>query len=67
MEDFMSNLGRSYDRFCVMCGERKEEGIVIHSGFICDQCEAEIVKTEVTDAKYQYIIQKLKSLWLKNA
>ncbi len=63
----MNNLNQHYQQFCVMCGEQKENGIYIHSGFICDQCESEIVKTEVTDEKYNYIVQRLKKLWLKNA
>ena len=52
---------------CVMCGHRKQHGIVIHSGFICDECEYEIVHTEVNDEKYPFFIKRMKDLWLKNA
>jgi len=54
-------------KLCVMCGEKRENGITINSGFICDECEHEIVHTDVNDEKYPYFIQKMKNLWLKNA
>lgn len=54
-------------KVCVMCGFEKDEGIIIHSGFICEECEFEIVHTDVTDEKYLYFIKRMKTLWLKNA
>jgi len=54
-------------KVCVMCGHKKNEGIMIHSGFICEECEYEIVHTDVSDEKYPYFIQRMKTLWLKNA
>lgn len=54
-------------RICVMCGFEKTQGITIHSGFICEDCEKEIVNTDVNDKKYPFFIQRMKELWVKNA
>lgn len=54
-------------KLCVMCGEHKKNGIIINSGFICDECEHEIVHTNVGDEKYPFIIKRMKNLWIKNA
>lgn len=39
---------------CIICGQVKEEGIVIVSHFICEDCESEMVHTEAEDAKYRF-------------
>jgi len=52
---------------CAMCGHKEKSGIVIHSGFICDECEKEIVHTEVEDERYPYFVKRMKEIWLKNA
>jgi hypothetical protein len=53
---------------CIICGQIKANGIVIISEFICENCEAEIVHTDVQDAKYPYFIHQLKQIWYrKNA
>lgn len=39
---------------CIICGQEKEEGIVIVSHFICEDCESEMVRTEAEDAKYRF-------------
>lgn len=62
----------NYDRnlelkICIICGLKKYDGIKIHSGFICDACEEEIVHTEVSNEKYPFFIKKMKEIWLKNA
>lgn len=49
-------------------GKDKHEGIFIVSEFICDTCEAEMVHTDATDAKYHFFIDQLKQIWVqKNA
>ncbi|TCS77950.1 sigma factor G inhibitor Gin [Tepidibacillus fermentans] len=58
---------KSIEHICVMCGHKEKEGIFIQGGFICDDCEEDIVHTEVEDEKYHYFVQQLKQLWLKNA
>lgn len=56
------------DNVCIICRESKPEGIVIVSEFICDDCEAEIVRTDVQDAKYPFFIHQMKQIWYtKNA
>lgn len=61
-----------YDRdlelkICIICGMKKCDGITIHSGFICDTCEEEIVHTEVDSEKYPFFIKRMKEIWLKDA
>ncbi|WP_339060714.1 sigma factor G inhibitor Gin [Tepidibacillus marianensis] len=58
---------RSIENICLMCGHKEKDGIFIQGGFICDECEDEMVHTEVQDEKYLFFIQQLKRLWLKNA
>ncbi|EGL19707.1 sigma factor G inhibitor Gin [Paenibacillus chitinolyticus] len=50
---------------CIVCGEEKQEGIQIASEFICDACEAEIVRTDVMDVKYSFFIRQLKQIFYK--
>jgi len=53
---------------CIICGQVKEEGIVIVSHFICEDCETEMVRTEAEDAKYRFFIGRMKKIGLqKNA
>jgi hypothetical protein len=53
---------------CIICGQEKVEGIVIVSHFICEDCEAEMVRTEAEDAKYRFFIGRMKKIGLqKNA
>ncbi|AKG36901.1 sigma factor G inhibitor Gin [Paenibacillus durus] len=53
---------------CIICGQEKEEGIRIVSQFICEDCEAEMVRTEAEDAKYRFFIGRMKKIGLqKNA
>jgi hypothetical protein len=52
---------------CIICGETKaeEEGMFLISEFICLSCEAEIVKTDVKDAKYPFFIHQMRQIWYK--
>lgn len=53
---------------CIICGETKVEGIRIVSHFICEDCEAEMVRTEAEDDKYRFFIGRMKQISLqKNA
>lgn len=53
---------------CIICGSTGKEGIRVISEFICEECEMEIVRTDVQDAKYPYFIHQLKQIWYpKNA
>lgn len=54
-------------KLCVLCRQKKKNGIRINSGFICDECEHEIVNTDVLDEKYPVFIERMKDLWLKDA
>lgn len=50
---------------CIICGEEGKSGITIISGFICEACEAEMVRTDVLDEKYPFFIHRLKGIWFK--
>ena len=50
---------------CIICGEHKEQGIVIVSEFICEDCEAEMVHTDVKDDKYDFFIHQMKQIWMQ--
>jgi hypothetical protein len=53
---------------CIICGQNRSNGIKILSEFICEACEAEMVHTDVKDAKYPYFIHQMKQiLYRKNA
>ena len=53
---------------CIICEQKKREGIFIVSEFICDACEAEMVHTDAQDAKYNYLIHQIKQIGIqKNA
>lgn len=53
---------------CLICGRRQEEGLHIAAEFICCDCEREMVRTEVWDAKYPFFIHRMKQMWQqKNA
>jgi hypothetical protein len=47
---------------CIVCGQMNKHGILILSEFLCDQCEAEIVETDVQDLKYPYFVRRLEQL-----
>lgn len=50
---------------CMVCGQRKRQGIRVIEQWICQPCETEIVNTEVEEKKYAFFIQRLRKLWLK--
>ena len=53
---------------CIICGLSKEQGIMIISEFICDDCEKEMVRTDVSDPKYPFFIHQMKQIiYKKNA
>lgn len=53
---------------CIICNKVKSEGILIVSEFICEDCEVEIVATDVQDEKYPFFIHQMKQIWVqKNA
>ncbi|RKN65781.1 inhibitor of sigma-G Gin [Paenibacillus ginsengarvi] len=50
---------------CIICDQPKPNGIQICAEFICDECEAEIVKTDVLDVKYPFFIHRMNKIWYK--
>jgi uncharacterized protein (DUF983 family) len=48
---------------CFMCGKPKSKGTFIRHGFLCDQCELELVKADVADPAYDGYIARVKTLW----
>jgi hypothetical protein len=50
---------------CIICGQTKEQGIIIITQFICEDCEHEMVQTDVMDAKYPFFIHQMKQILYK--
>ncbi|MFD2115498.1 sigma factor G inhibitor Gin [Paenibacillus yanchengensis] len=53
---------------CMICGFSKseKEGFYIVSEFVCQSCESEMIKTDVTDEKYPFFIYRMKQLLLNS-
>ncbi|PEE44318.1 sigma factor G inhibitor Gin [Bacillus pseudomycoides] len=47
---------------CIVCGNRKDDGIHVHTSFICDVCERDMVETETNDPKYIYYLEQLRKI-----
>jgi hypothetical protein len=41
------------------------KGIHILFGFICEDCESEIVRTDVLDVKYPFFVDRMKQIFYK--
>lgn len=54
------------EHHCIICNQEKSDGqgITIVSGFICETCEEEMVRTDVKDAKYPFFIHQMKQIFL---
>ncbi|MBE1447155.1 MULTISPECIES: sigma factor G inhibitor Gin [Paenibacillus] len=50
---------------CIICGQLKEDGIMIISEFICEDCEHEMISTDVRDAKYPFFIHQMRQIFYK--
>jgi hypothetical protein len=50
---------------CIICEQHRQDGITICSEFICNNCESEIVNTDVLDARYPYFITQMRRIWYK--
>ncbi|MGM9928024.1 MAG: sigma factor G inhibitor Gin [Bacillus sp. (in: firmicutes)] len=53
---------QSVQPICIVCNHHKEEGILLYQSFICCECEKGMIKTDTTDPKYHYYVQKLKKV-----
>lgn len=51
------------DKWCIICGETRTEGLVVCHKFICQDCERKIVETAVLDERYDHIVTRLKKIW----
>jgi hypothetical protein len=49
---------------CIVCEDPKDRGLHICGQFICEDCERDIVATDVSDARYRYYIECMKKIWL---
>lgn len=47
---------------CSVCEQNQEKGIHICDIYICESCEREIVRSDVSDEFYRYYLQKLRKL-----
>ncbi len=49
---------------CIVCQEERIRGINVCGQFICEECERQIVSTEVGDERYAYYVECLKRIWM---
>lgn len=47
---------------CIVCENRKDDGIHVQMSFICDDCERDMVETETNDPKYIYYLKQLRKI-----
>ncbi|WP_255294920.1 sigma factor G inhibitor Gin [Bacillus sp. AFS041924] len=47
---------------CIVCEEKKEQGIHIIEAFVCEECEKKIVTTETDAPIYNSFVEKLRSI-----
>ncbi|MCI0767550.1 sigma factor G inhibitor Gin [Bacillus sp. TL12] len=47
---------------CIVCENKKDDGIRVQTSFICDTCERDMVETETNDPKYIYYLQQLRKI-----
>lgn len=63
MEDLGSLLAKNeVGKTCVVCEETKVAGIHLYTSFICTECESSMIKTDTSDSKYKYYIEKLRKV-----
>lgn len=48
---------------CIICHRSKFIGIRVCGQFICNECEREIVKTDVSDPRYFNYVEGMKRIW----
>lgn len=48
--------------YCVVCEQEKEKGIFIYKGFLCEECEKEIVQTDTDDPRYMFYLEQLRKV-----
>lgn len=59
-----SALAESIDRIsCLVCQKEQAEGIKILEGFICADCEQDIVNTKVEDKRYPHYVVRMRNIW----
>nr|WP_093055880.1 sigma factor G inhibitor Gin [Salipaludibacillus sp. CUR1] len=47
---------------CLICSKAKKEGIYVLGTFICEECEAQMVRTDTGDHRYAIYVDRLKML-----
>ncbi|OPH51273.1 hypothetical protein BC351_35275 [Paenibacillus ferrarius] len=47
---------------CMICEQQKLGGIHIITAFICDDCNNEIVQTNVNDQKYPFFVRQMRKV-----
>lgn len=63
----MDNSSDTNGIACMICELIKIEGIRICDQFICEDCESEMVRTDVKDHKYPFYVHQMKRIWYKSS
>ncbi|MFX3624228.1 MAG: sigma factor G inhibitor Gin [Ectobacillus sp.] len=51
-------------KVCIVCEQEKLSGIYLYNGFICDECEKDIIQTDTDDPKYLFYLKQLRKIKL---
>lgn len=49
---------------CIICAAAGGEGLAVRGRYICERCEARIVRLQVSDPQYDFFRERLKLLWV---
>lgn len=50
------------EQICIVCQQKREDGLHILNKYICDACEKEIVECQSDQVQYGYFVWKLRDL-----
>ncbi|MEH7457078.1 carnitine--CoA ligase [Bacillus pseudomycoides] len=53
---------KSKDEVCIVCENKRDNGIHVRTSFICGDCERDMVRTDTNDPKYIYYLQQLRKI-----
>ncbi|WP_084361066.1 sigma factor G inhibitor Gin [Neobacillus fumarioli] len=63
VEGLNSSLAhRQFGEICIICEHQKPKGIHLYTSFICTECENDLIRTDTSDPKYKYFLNKLKKV-----
>jgi len=50
-------------KMCILCGNMRIQGYKVLEQWVCDQCESDLLDTDVEHPYYQYYMESVKNMW----